>query len=65
MKLQTHTSKLYKTNLYFNDFPKAYRFKIIVIDINCTEMPFLEAVRGHIIPCFMAFLLNVGVAVDN
>ena len=29
-----------------------FSFKIIVIDTDCTEMSFHEAVKGHIIRCF-------------
>ena len=32
-----------------------YVFKVVLIHANCKEMSFLEAVKCHILACFMPF----------
>ena len=62
MELQTHILQNCTTQTFNLMTFRKIRFKTIVIDTNCTDMSFHEAVKGHNIPCFTAFLHYVGVA---
>ena len=51
-KLQTHILQTCTTRTFHSMTFRRIRFKIIVIDTNCPEMSFHEAVKGYIIRCF-------------
>ena len=61
-KLPTHILKNCTTRTFNSVTFRKIRCTIIVIDTNCTEMSFCDAVKGHVILSFMAFLHYVGVA---
>ena len=51
-KLQTHIVQNCTKRTFTSRTFEKIRFKVIVIDTNCTKMSFREAVKGHTIPCF-------------